>query len=76
MATPNTYKNGAVSVLHAFEIICRIIKKYGPKLQSFIDGLEASSKITTAQHDQVTAFLASATALCAIWAVIAAQQGA
>lgn len=76
MPAYNVYKNGGIAVFHALQIVCRVVKRYGPKLQAYIDHLLATNAITVAQHDAATAFLATVNATCAIFAIIAAQPGA
>ena len=76
MAVPNNYKNGGVAVLGAINIVCRIVKRYGPKLIQFIANLQTAGKLTSLQATTATDFLNTINDVCAVYQIIAQQTGA
>jgi len=70
MAIPGE-KTGADAISKAVYHICRLITKFGGKLDSVISAAEAASVITAPQAATARALLDAASAACIIWEAIA-----
>lgn len=67
-------KTGATAVFVALHHICGTLNAYRPKLIAFIDAAQLSSIITSAQATTAKDFIAGASALCDVFAILAANN--
>lgn len=70
-----TGKSGADAIFAALHHICRVLAKYEDKLLAVIDLAVSAGVITAAQATTAKAFVSSATAVCAIFKLIAGFSG-
>jgi hypothetical protein len=64
-------KTGADAVSKAVFHICRLITKFGSKLNAVIAAAETAGAITSAQAALASSLLSSAQAACTVWEAIA-----
>lgn len=67
MATANRFKNGEVAVTLAVKIICRVIKRFGAKLNQAIDDAVTAGQLTAPDGATLKNMLVVVQAACDIW---------
>lgn len=68
-------KSGADAIFKAFQRICRVLNSYRTKLLAAVDAAETGAIITSDEATNARVFIASATALCAVFEKIASNSG-
>lgn len=68
-------RSGADAVFKALDRICIVVRRYGPKLNIAIDLAETASLITASEAITARAFVATASATCNIFRVVADNSG-
>ena len=68
-------KSGSDAIFKALDIVCRQIKKFGPKINAAVAQAQTDGVITPTQASAAVAFISTAQAVCDVFRAVAGNSG-